>query len=54
MAENYERFEDRTDTILDWVKKQKWSVVIVSAFWLSGYFAGHYVGYFFHWLGQLF
>ena len=51
--EKYERFEKPADTILEWVKNNKWSALIVAGFWLSGYFAGHYLGDVLHWLGQI-
>ena len=54
MPKDYKSIENKTDIILNFIKKSKWSAVIVAAFWLSGYFAGYYVGDVFHWIGQLF
>lgn len=41
--------EQKVDTILLKVVKSKYSAVIVAAFWLSGYFVGHYIGDIWHW-----
>ena len=54
MKEDYDSIEQKSDTVLEWIKNTRWSAVIIAVFWLTGYFSGYYVGHFIHWLGQLF